>query len=353
MNFPDLDTTDYNRTLASIGVALIVLGIVAPWLVLRDTSALTVSIGQLHDLTPDARDIIVSRQSQIRIVQSLWPFFSVPAVVLGSIMLGWSVVRIRALQPHRDKLVIATGLKAEAEWNRQTASEIVQNIEDERKLESALNPGADAVDLEESRAICLPGESERLGDKAENHEGRIPGVAFDFPVGSQVQLEERALDAIAAKLSDGFDLWKHAKLEIGDGGIFIDGLVINVKGPSVLAVVEVKTIRYANALAPLVDSALAQLLRINDAFRVRERFPTIANGWIVMVVPDESSDVAAPSSRFARIRALAERIDTGPAILTIVRESDLDEIELPRGLVAEDRAVFDLREIDGPIPSPA
>jgi hypothetical protein len=79
---------DFYKFVASLGIGLIGLSILAPWLFLREPFDLLLTQSDLTSLTPLAQSIIAQRQALVQNLINAIPWFSLITFPLGFIVLG-------------------------------------------------------------------------------------------------------------------------------------------------------------------------------------------------------------------------------------------------------------------------
>lgn len=78
---------DFYKFIASVGIALISLSVIIPWLFLRESFDLLVDKDTIAKLTPLAQSILENRQSLLQITINLVPAFSIGTFIFGLLTL--------------------------------------------------------------------------------------------------------------------------------------------------------------------------------------------------------------------------------------------------------------------------
>ncbi len=135
---------DFYKFIASLGIALISLAILAPWLFLREPFDLFLSSDELLELTPLAQSIIEQRQLLMVVIIRIIPWFSVIVFGLGLIIfiLGGSLWLNRT-QKQIDKLNELNIKVLEQQLPRKTPEE--SKIEKEEEIKAMLDDERVAV----------------------------------------------------------------------------------------------------------------------------------------------------------------------------------------------------------------
>lgn len=99
---PRFDFGHFFKFLSSVGLALLVAAVAAPWLFATASGLLTISQDDLSGLTPVARAVILDRQQAIRDVQAWLPLACVLLAAIGLALLIWGLVGWRKRQKVSD-----------------------------------------------------------------------------------------------------------------------------------------------------------------------------------------------------------------------------------------------------------
>ena len=115
---------DLNKFFVSIGVFLVGLTFLLPWLFLKESFDLTITVEELNKLTPSARSIIKNRQSIIGTFSYVIPLVSIASFVIGAFLIfkgikGWR--KLQAILEERESLT-----------NKKLSLEIVKLTEGEK-----------------------------------------------------------------------------------------------------------------------------------------------------------------------------------------------------------------------------
>lgn len=128
---------DLNKFYVSVGIFLIGITFLLPWLFLKENFDLLVKVEELNQMTSSARTIIESRQSLIGTYSLVIPVISVVSFITGTFMVFKGIRGWRKLQ-----LILE---EREALTNKKLALEIV-NLSVEEKLEKI------SKDIEDAQA---------------------------------------------------------------------------------------------------------------------------------------------------------------------------------------------------------
>lgn len=129
---------DFYKFLVSLGVALIGLSLVVPWLFLREPFDLLLTTTDLAELTPLAEDVIAQRQIQVSIILRMLPWLIGAAFLLGAAMLiVGGIMWFRRSQRYADEQQ-----RYETELARRQLEDAPPERIQEAHMEEALEAGA-------------------------------------------------------------------------------------------------------------------------------------------------------------------------------------------------------------------
>lgn len=121
-----IEFSDLYKFVVSLGMILILLAILGPWLFLRETFDLFVPEVELSELTNTAREAVLLRQEIVLKVTQLWPWLSGISSSIGMILV---VVGVRSWYRNQISLDRKTGAEAEL-----VLHELRSATADERKV---------------------------------------------------------------------------------------------------------------------------------------------------------------------------------------------------------------------------
>jgi hypothetical protein len=126
-----IEYSDLNKFLVSIGVTLIIVAFLLPWLYLREPFDLTLTQDQISKLTQDAQAIITIRQSFILKTISYVRFASLGLFIAGliSVVIGlWRWIKKQQDLDERERIITATH---KHNYKKLTDDEITQKAQNE------------------------------------------------------------------------------------------------------------------------------------------------------------------------------------------------------------------------------
>lgn len=125
-----VEYSDLYKFLVSLGVALLSLAVLVPWLFLREPFDLLVEDSTLVKLTPRAQSLISLRQERVEQLVSWLPRFSGICLVFGVIaIVAGLILWYRKIQRHVDQQISLNVKKTTAEIENLTPKEILRKAE--------------------------------------------------------------------------------------------------------------------------------------------------------------------------------------------------------------------------------
>ncbi len=127
---------DFYKFVASLGIGLVGLAILAPWLFLREPFDLLLTQSDLTSLTPLAQSIIAQRQSLVQNLINAIPWFSLITFPLGLIILGaGGFMWFNKSQRITDELNQINKKLLEKQLSPLTSTEVTERKTEEAKAE--------------------------------------------------------------------------------------------------------------------------------------------------------------------------------------------------------------------------
>ena len=126
-----LEYSDFYKFIVSIGVVLISLAVLLPWLLLQEPFDVTLKASVITELTPVAQAIIATRQTTALWLLSNVRYISSVLAIAGVIFLGVGLHKWNEMQKIRDKREFYETEKVRRELEPMSAEQIAQKaIED-------------------------------------------------------------------------------------------------------------------------------------------------------------------------------------------------------------------------------
>jgi hypothetical protein len=307
------DAGSYNRLLVSLGILSFAAGLVLPWLLLRDTTALQVSQNELAQLTPSARETLIQRQDLIQSFQTwIWlaPATFIP-VGLGLVVVG--AVGLRSQQQLENRRLAAEVTKGEREATYEPQSE----GEREEKL----------IDDAVLAAVDTPLSPDDRSPEPVPDERASPSDTRASQVATWVDEVRTTETMVLARLQNiippNYVSRPRYKVSRGDSSLLLDALLRSNDPTSPDVIVEVKSLRSPRPPRILMDEAIAQ------AIRYRRITGRPAWTWLIVVVHDPDPQVVA------RIHTSLSRNNT-PDLVQVTVITDVEEIQVVPKAPAQD-----------------
>src|SRR5215469_5909843 len=100
---PEIDYGDFYKFLASVGIALIILAILTPWLFLREPFDLSIEAEHIKTLSPRAQDLVLKRQDMVSRIFPAIPAISCVLLVVGIVVTSIGLFHWHGRQKLRDR----------------------------------------------------------------------------------------------------------------------------------------------------------------------------------------------------------------------------------------------------------
>lgn len=277
---------DLYKFVVSLGVVLISLAVLAPWLFLKEPFDLFRSEAELKTVTQVARDTIQNRQEAVAFVLRFIPWFSLVAFVCGVAF-------------------IYIGLK------RWLANQVL--LDEQTKIEVELKKTA----LRDATKDEIEASNERKADEQEAVPRATPP---NRKINGAIYAE------IEAKVTHRLQEIYHKKFDVEAnkmiGGVELDVLL---RGRSMLTkdyIIEVKYIRRGFNYGWLKESFLKSIYARTIYSQLTKRFP---NSVLLIVLDQEAGAVEKYSSLVTRIKdeALGRK---GKDVIALLRKEELDSL---------------------------
>jgi hypothetical protein len=332
VNFLKADTGSFNRLLASVGLILVGLAFLAPWLFLRETAVLEIKAADIAALTPKARDVIRERQDRIGLVQVVMPWAALVLLAGGAVMVFYGARGMKRLQPWEDMEARARAEQAQASIGTQTEAERDERVREEvdvAALEAVLHATeppyspepAPQVSPEPAQQVSPePTTGERSGADQQTSAASLKAarVAAGAAFVRARQIETAVLDRLAGvDFGPRYEFRREAKVtaRTSQDRLLLDGLLRSTDGSRPDVVIEIKapqTVRFPRQIA---DQVLAEVVRYTRMTGRR------AEPWLIVVV--EAEDAAAAAALESR---LMNSLGNEGAVAVVARDQ-LDTLE--------------------------
>jgi len=201
-----LEYGDYYKFIASAGIALIAGAVIVPWMFLREPFDLAIEASKIALLTPDAQNIIHTRQHLIASIINFLPLASGLMAAAGVTLTGLGLMPWRARQSVRDK------------------SEDLQNAKLDKELKT-MSP--EQIETKARNDL----------EDADEHEPMLAAIQSPSTVSSVLAVEQALLGRISDCLGPSMKLMSNQRL----GNIEFDAIIRTKSARRII--VEIKYIR--------------------------------------------------------------------------------------------------------------
>jgi hypothetical protein len=124
-----IEYSDFYKFTVSVGIALIVLAAVVPWLFLREHFDLLVDSAQLAHLTPAAQAIVADRQLLVQRIFRYIPWISIATSLVGLFLAGFGLRQWWARQGVRDETEELGLAKLKMELTTMSPQQVTARLE--------------------------------------------------------------------------------------------------------------------------------------------------------------------------------------------------------------------------------
>ncbi|QDK37943.1 hypothetical protein [Bdellovibrio sp. NC01] len=162
----NIDYSDSHRFRASLGLGLITLSGVIPWLFLKETFDLQLSIETLEKLSPLAKEIILNRTTLIKTIIAILPWISVPMFFIGLYIL----LRGYLKWSENQQVIDETG--------RLTLADLKNKLQEKENDVNTKNQVAASPTEERKRALKDDSEDKETKSSDVKQENALKGIAF-------------------------------------------------------------------------------------------------------------------------------------------------------------------------------
>lgn len=139
---------DFYKFIVSIGIVLISLAVLFPWLLLQEPFGITLKSSEITELTPVAQSIITTRQTTVLWLLRNFYYISGLLALAGSLFLGLGLHKWNQMQKIRDKRESYETEKARRELEPMSAQQIAQ-----KALVDVVEKDTEAGQLAENQTI--------------------------------------------------------------------------------------------------------------------------------------------------------------------------------------------------------
>lgn len=304
------DTANFNRFLTSVGMLLLAAALVVPYFYFRSTDTLETPASRLDGMTPTGRDALLDRQHAI-VSLEVWVVAAAIALALvGAVLVVWGGFRLRAAQESDDEEAALRKKRAELEVEEMTPDE---------KAEQASEKARTEVAQEVTAGGSAPRETEEAGG---SEAGPVQRAALD-----SWQNRIREINRISTRIEEifsktdilGHDLKWQVRIGSASDSVRLDGVFESTGGQVRDVVLETRVSVEPRSLRKNARNIA------NDLIGKLARYQAITGrpceGWLVVVVPDESESALMPDGHGRAMDSLRSAMGSfGDVSLTYERD---------------------------------
>jgi hypothetical protein len=287
----DIEYGDFYKFVTSLGIGLIGISILAPWLFLREPFDLLNTQEDIRALTPVAQAIVENRQILVGGIISVLPYFSGITFALGCILLVWgSVLWFTRNQRITDKQHQVTLDKLLREFEAATPQQIESKIRKE------------VIKTE------LPETSKKVQESV---------------VSRVVNIENLLIEKIEMCYSSEYEVLSNQRLR----DVFFDILLVAKDRFKKDLFVEIKYVRHPFSYN-FIQDGFRQIAKIKSAYA--EEANSLALGYLLIVVPESMKDVAKQEEIQGRLRATNSPFRKAKTYLRFISEEEIETMDCQR-----------------------
>lgn len=255
----NIEYSDFHKFRVSLGVALITLAVLIPWLFLREPFDLLVPVKTIDTLTPEAQSVLSLRQSTLFKIISLLPYISAGLAISGVVSLASGSVRWKKSQELADQ---SSAL----------------GVEKQRKELKAMNP-------DETRQKIFAEIKDSETQTSEEGQSTNSDSSVSQPSISAVERYSKIEKVITSKLIDCFgDEYKVLTNQRIDGAEFDNVLQRRQGATDIIAEVRYSPTGYSY---PKIKNQLEQLIQSSEKYEKSTERKAIA--LMLLIAPQASS----------------------------------------------------------------
>ena len=246
-----IEYSDLYKFLVSLGLGLIGLAFIVPWLFLKEPFDLLVTVSQLSSLTPTARDVIANRQALVSTFSSYVLWFSIASLFLGLVMV---FVGLAAWWFRNQKLV-----------DRRLAADVETVVSQSKDIPEPELIKSAQEEVNQEQAVGTPDEALASAEQAD--EPTLKELPVDL---SEPELYVWYESLVTARLENCFKATHEVLVNKSIGGIRHDFVAIARENGFEDVLAEVKIVGSMAASARLPEHILESLnrfARYDDVYR--------------------------------------------------------------------------------------
>jgi hypothetical protein len=150
-----LEYGDYYKFTASAGITLIAGAVVVPWMFLREPFDLAMEASKVALLTPDAQNVIHTRQHLVAAAIHFLPWASGAMAIVGAVLTTYGLFTWHSRQSVRDESEDLQRKKLDRELEAMSPKEIEAKAEDESEISEDAGTGTVSLQAAASGTSAL------------------------------------------------------------------------------------------------------------------------------------------------------------------------------------------------------
>lgn len=295
--------TAFYKFLVSVGLVLIALGIVIPWLLLHESFDLLVKQADLSQLTPKAQETIRQRQAIVHLGSVVSPWISLILIVAGLTVSGVGLDRWRRRQAVMDRTEDVALEKLRAETHVLRAEPATPPERDAKRSAEAWEIVREQADQASALELQSPATVKKLDEEYRQLRRTIGG------------LEDIAVTKMRLAFGSTHTIVAQGKLGEKGQQVLLDAVLTPQRSTDPGYIIELEYVSSGKSL----DRVASALVRLSAARRLYRATALIVYAVLLVIVADKETQLM--SDLRAQIPSPAE-----PLRLITLYESQLGEM---------------------------
>ena len=296
-----LNYNDFNKFLVSLGVILIGLALLIPWLFLKESYNIPTQT-EINTLTEIAQSIIETKQDYLLLLSKLIPWISIVFIVSGIFLIIWGLGRWYRKQSLIDKKDNLDIIKLEKEIQAMSPIEIVDKAQKETR-DDLVNQFLQTEDLEASKRAILSQK--------------------EHPWKKYIEIERAIADKIIDINSDNFEILPNVKV-----GLTEIGILLKSKSRSQFdKIIEIKYYKsgFRKSFINMVASNLRSTIEMYNIKVKREAVPVV-----IFVLRESSEDYLRIPEIKTMVQDAGKEWNLQHFQIEFIKEEDLDDYDIQK-----------------------
>ncbi len=294
-----IDYGDINKFLASLGIVIIAMSIIVPYLYLKEDYGLIIRMDDIGSLTEPSLNIIETKQEAVLFIQKYIPWLSCILFFVGVIILTVGVCRWRKRQDKLDKKLDIEIGKAEFELKALTPKE----VEAKAKSEVIITDGS-----------------------------------TQYPAHKYIQIENGIINRLKSYSSDNFAVLPNQGVNSKYRSMIeIDILLKSLKSNLQDRIIEIKYYKNQSQFLNRTESVVGRLERNLNIYNRATNSDAVA--VFVLVYSAENSNERHIQEVVDKFKSYIESSTISSYIIETISEQDINTFS-PYNLMADDIEIY-------------